>query len=196
MKRSGRAEKCSKRIAQASWRGKLNWPILSPRLTLKLHNIAKWKDFPMRMDRRTVMTGAAALPLSADPVAAQMPPAEDRYQRGLAQLEMVSGPQGVAVVQSLNDIAPDLGRYIVEFAYGDIFARPGLDVKTREIATVAALTAMGTAQPQLKVHLQAALRVGATQKELVETIMQMIPYAGFPAALNAVAVARDVFADE
>lgn len=109
---------------------------------------------------------------------------------------MVSGPQGVAVVQSLNDIAPDLGRYIVEFAYGDIFARPGLDVKTREIATVAALTAMGTAQPQLKVHLQAALRVGATQKELVETIMQMIPYAGFPAALNAVAVARDVFADE
>jgi 4-carboxymuconolactone decarboxylase len=125
-----------------------------------------------------------------------MPPAEDRYQRGLAQLEMVSGPQGVAVVQSLNDIAPDLGRYIVEFAYGDIFARPGLDVKTREIATVAALTAMGTAQPQLKVHLQAALRVGATQKELVETIMQMIPYAGFPAALNAVAVARDVFADE
>jgi 4-carboxymuconolactone decarboxylase len=148
------------------------------------------------MDRRTVMTGAAALPLSADPVAAQMPPTEDRYQRGLAQLEMVSGPQGVAVVQSLNDIAPDLGRYIVEFAYGDIFARPGLDVKTREIATVAALAAMGTAQPQLKVHLQAALRVGATQKELVETIMQMIPYAGFPAALNAVAVARDVFADE
>lgn len=120
---------------------------------------------------------------------------DDRYRRGLAQLEAVSGAQGAAVVQSLDDIAPDLGRYIVEFAYGDIFMRPGLDLKIREIATVAALTAMGTAQPQLKVHIQAALRVGATREELVETIVQMVPYAGFPAALNAIAVARDVFAD-
>jgi 4-carboxymuconolactone decarboxylase len=120
----------------------------------------------------------------------------DRYQRGLAQLEAVSGPHGAAVVESLNDIAPDLGRYIVEFAYGDVFARPGLDVKTRELATVAGLTAMGTAAPQLKVHMQAALRVGATHHELIETLMQMIPYAGFPAALNAVAVAREVFASE
>lgn len=117
-----------------------------------------------------------------------------RYQRGLEQLEAVSGPHGVKVVQSLEDIAPDLGRYIVEFAYGDIFARPGLDVKTRELATVAALTAMGTAAPQLRVHMQAALRVGADRQEIIETVMQMIPYAGFPAALNAVAVARDVFA--
>ena len=117
-----------------------------------------------------------------------------RYQRGLAQLEAVSGPHGTKVVESLEDIAPDLGRYIVEFAYGDIFARPGLDMKTRELATVAALTAMGTAAPQLKVHMQAALRVGANRKEIIETVMQIIPYAGFPAALNAVAVARDVFA--
>lgn len=117
-----------------------------------------------------------------------------RYQRGLAQLKAVSGPHGTKVVESLNDIAPDLGRYIVEFAYGDIFARPGLDMKTRELATVAALTAMGTAAPQLKVHMQAALLVGADRKEIIETVMQMIPYAGFPAALNAVAVARDVFA--
>lgn len=120
----------------------------------------------------------------------------DRYRRGLAQLEAVSGPHGAAVVESLNDIAPDLGRYIVEFAYGDVFARPGLDVKTRELATVAGLTAMGTAAPQLKVHMQAALRVGATRHELIETVMQMIPYAGFPAALNAVAIAREVFASE
>lgn len=121
---------------------------------------------------------------------------DDRYQRGLAQLEAVSGPHGAAVVESLNDIAPDLGRYIVEFAYGDVFTRPGLDVKTRELATVAALTAMGTAAPQLRVHMQASLRVGASQQEIIETVMQMIPYAGFPAALNAVAVARQVFASE
>jgi 4-carboxymuconolactone decarboxylase len=121
---------------------------------------------------------------------------DDRYQRGLAQLEAISGPHGAAVVQSLDDIAPDLGRYIVEFAYGDVFARPGLDARTREIATIAALTAMGTAAPQLKVHMQAALRVGATRQELIETVMQMIPYAGFPAALNAVAIAREVFASQ
>lgn len=118
---------------------------------------------------------------------------DDRYERGLAQLETVSGPHGEAVIKGLDDIAPDLGRYIVEFAYGDVSARPGLDIKTREIATVAALAAMGTARPQLKVHMQAALRVGATRTELIETIMQMIPYAGFPAALNAVAVAREIF---
>jgi 4-carboxymuconolactone decarboxylase len=120
----------------------------------------------------------------------------DRYQRGLAQLEAVSGSHGVAVVESLNNIAPDLGRYIVEFAYGDVFARPGLDLRTRELATVAALTAMGTAAPQLKVHMQAALQVGASREELIETVMQMIPYAGFPAALNAVTVAREVFASK
>ena len=119
----------------------------------------------------------------------------ERYQRGLAQLEAVSGPHGAAVIDSLNDIAPDLGRYVVEFAYGDIFARPGLDVKTRELATVAALTAMGTAAPQLKVHMQASLRVGASRQEIIETILQMIPYAGFPAAINAVTVAQQVFSE-
>ena len=121
---------------------------------------------------------------------------DDRYSRGLEQLEIVAGPHGAAVIRNLEDIAPDLGRYIVEFAYGDIFARPGLDLKTREFATVAALTAMGTAAPQLKVHMQAASRVGATRQEIVETIMQMIPYAGFPAALNAVTIAREVFTGE
>ena len=142
----------------------------------------------MMVDQRTVVAGAAALPPgegSASP---------DRYQRGLDQLRAISGPQGAAVIESLNDIAPDLGRYIVEFAYGDVFARPGLDVKTRELATVAALTAMGTAAPQLKVHMRAALRVGASRQEIVETVMQMIPYAGFPAALNAIGTARDAFA--
>ncbi len=121
---------------------------------------------------------------------------DSRYQRGLAQIEAISGAHGANVVKSLEDIAPDLGRYIVEFAYGDIFARPGLDRKTRELATVAALTAMGTAVAQLKVHMQAALHVGASRQEIIETILQMIPYAGFPAALNAVTVAREVFEAE
>ena len=117
----------------------------------------------------------------------------DRYARGLRTLEQVSGASGDGVIQSLQDIAPDLARFIIEFSYGDIISRPGLDNRSREIASVALLTALGTAQPQLKVHLSAALNVGATQRELAEAIMQMAVYAGFPAALNGMAAAREVF---
>lgn len=148
----------------------------------------------MTMDRRTVMSAAATLPLASGSPATDPLTDATRYQRGLSRLEAVSGSHGVRVVQSLEDIAPDLGRYIVEFAYGDVFARPGLDLKTRELATVAALTAMGTAAPQLRVHMQASLNVGATRQEIIETVIQMVPYAGFPAALNAVTIAREVFA--
>ena len=69
-----------------------------------------------------------------------------------------------------------------------------LDLRSREIAVVAALTALGNATPQLKVHLQAALNVGVTREEIVEVLMQMAVYAGFPAALNGLAAAREVFA--
>ena len=90
---------------------------------------------------------------------------------------------------------PDLGRYAAEFAFGDIFSRPGLDLKTREMISVAALTALGTAGPQLRAHIAAALRVGCTQQEIVEIIIQMAVYAGFPAALNGMQAAREVFAE-
>lgn len=124
----------------------------------------------------------------------QQQPTNDRYARGLAKLREIDGQAGEHVVDSLADIAPDFARYIVEFPFGDIYARPGLDLRSREIATVAALTALGNATPQLKVHLQAALNVGVTRDEIVEILMQMAVYAGFPAALNGMAAAREVFA--
>ncbi len=85
----------------------------------------------MAVDRRT-MIGGAAMPLLGVP--GEGPErsrrmTDERYRRGLAELEKVAGPAGASVVESLADIAPDLGRYIVEFAYGDIFARPGLDTR-------------------------------------------------------------------
>lgn len=119
---------------------------------------------------------------------------DDRYTRGLAKLAEIDGDAGQNVIDGLADLAPDLGRYIVEFAFGDLYARPDLDLKTREIATVAALTAMGTARPQLEVHLRAALNVGCTRAEIVEVIVQMSAYAGFPAALNGIAALRTVLA--
>lgn len=117
---------------------------------------------------------------------------QSRYEAGLARLAEVDGHVGQAVIDSLADLAPDLGRYIIEFGFGDIYSRTGLDLKTRELVTVAALVAMGTARPQLEVHLNGALNVGASREEIVETIIQMSLYAGFPAALNGISALREV----
>jgi 4-carboxymuconolactone decarboxylase len=119
----------------------------------------------------------------------------ERFQRGWEKLKEIDGEAGERVIDSLKDIAPDLGRYTVEFPFGDIYSRPGLDLKSREIATVAALTAMGNAAPQLKVHIHGALNVGCTPQEVIEVIIQMAVYAGFPAALNGAFAAREVFAE-
>ncbi|HBX8399669.1 TPA: carboxymuconolactone decarboxylase family protein, partial [Klebsiella pneumoniae] len=118
----------------------------------------------------------------------------ERYIIGQEMLQRVDGKGGEAVVESLRDIAPDFARYLIEFPFGDIYARPGLDLRSREIATIAALTALGNAEPQLKVHIAAGLNVGLTQEEITEAIMQMAVYAGFPAALNGLFAARAVFA--
>ena len=118
---------------------------------------------------------------------------QGRYKRGLEKLKEIDGEAGERVIERLKDIAPDLARYTIEFPFGDVYSRPGLDLRSREIATVAALTALGNAQPQLKVHINAALNVGCTKEEVVEVIIQMAVYAGFPAALNGIAAAKEVF---
>ena len=118
----------------------------------------------------------------------------ERFITGQEMLQKVDGKGGDAVVESLQDIAPDFAQYLIEFPFGDIYSRPGLDLRSREIATVAALTALGNAAPQLKVHIGAALHVGLTQDEIIEVIMQMAVYAGFPTALNGLFAAKEVFA--
>ena len=122
-----------------------------------------------------------------------MHPAPDRFQSGLARLREIDGEAGQRVLDSLQDIAPDLARYTIEFPFGDIYRRPGLDLRSREMVTVAALAALGTAQPQLKVHIHGALNVGCTRTEVVEILIQMAVYAGFPAALNGMFAAKEVF---
>lgn len=119
---------------------------------------------------------------------------ESRLERGRRALDAIDGLAGSKVVDALADIAPDFATYILEFPFGDIYSRPGLGLREREIATIAALTAMGNAAPQLKVHIQAGLNVGLTREEIVEAIMQMAVYAGFPAALNGLFAAKEIFA--
>ncbi|MFL6361684.1 MAG: carboxymuconolactone decarboxylase family protein [Nitrososphaeraceae archaeon] len=117
----------------------------------------------------------------------------DRYNRGFEKLKEIDGEAGEHVIESLKDISPDLARYIIEFPFGDIYSRTGLDLKSREIATVAALVTMGNALSQLKVHINGALNVGCSQTEVIEVIIQMAVYAGFPAALNGLSAAKEVF---
>ena len=120
--------------------------------------------------------------------------ASDTYLRGWQRLKEVDDQAGEKVIAALQDVAPDLGRHIVEFGFGQIYTRPGLTLRQRELATVAMLAALGNAAPQLKVHVEAALNVGLSREEIVETLIQTAVYAGFPAALNAVFAAQEVFA--
>ena len=119
---------------------------------------------------------------------------QTRFQRGWELLRQVDNSGGEAVISSLADIAPDLGRYIVEFAFGDIYAREGLSLQERELVTIASLLTAGGCEPQLRVHLNGALNVGIPPQKIVEALIHCVPYVGFPRVLNAVFTAGDIFA--
>lgn len=122
-------------------------------------------------------------------------PAGDRRERGLRALEGTSRGAGQAVLDSLKDIAPDMAAFILDFSYGDVFSRPVLSPRRKELAMIAASIARGTMRPQLKVHVKAGLNAGLARQEIVEAAMQMAGYAGFPAALNGLSAVREAFAE-
>ncbi|HWS35157.1 MAG TPA: carboxymuconolactone decarboxylase family protein, partial [Actinoplanes sp.] len=105
----------------------------------------------------------------------------------------IDGHAGTAVIDSLAEISPGLSHHIAAFAFGDIYDRPGLDARSRQLVTIGVLTALGGCEPQLKVHIGAALNVGLTPDEIVEAILHAAVYAGFPRALNATFAAKEVF---
>jgi 4-carboxymuconolactone decarboxylase len=122
-----------------------------------------------------------------------MPSEEIRYERGLFTMRKMFGPGIDSALESLEATSPDLARCLVEFPFADVYARPGLDLKTREMLTVAALIVLGYAQAELKDHMRGALNVGCSPDEILEIVLQMAVYAGFPAALEAVKTAASVF---
>lgn len=103
----------------------------------------------------------------------------ERRKKDLELLKKIDGKGGFEVVERLNKIAPDFGDILVDFPFGEIYSRPGLDLKSRELATIVALTAMGNAIPQLKIHIRGALNTGSSKEEIIEVIIQMAIYAGF-----------------
>ncbi|MNC20513.1 Carboxymuconolactone decarboxylase family protein [compost metagenome] len=117
----------------------------------------------------------------------------ERYNRGWEKLMEVDGTGGAKVIESLKDISPDLGQFVIEFAFGDIYTRDELDLRQRQLITISSLTTLGGCEPQLNVHINAALNVGLSPKQIVEAILHCAPYAGFPRVLNATFVAKDVF---
>lgn len=141
----------------------------------------------------TLGAAAAAAAMPSPLRAAAESAAAERYQRGWEKLKEIDGEAGERVVEALQAVAPDLARYTIEFPFGDVYSRGVLSLKEREIATIAALAALGSAQPQLKVHIHGALNVGCSRAEVVEVFIQMAVYAGFPAAINAMLAAKDVF---
>lgn len=118
-----------------------------------------------------------------------------RFTQGMEQLKAIDGKEGENVIKSLEDIAPDLGKFIVEFAFGDIYTREGLTTEEREMITLSSLLTAGGCEPQLEVHINGALNVGISPEKVIETFLQCIPYTGFPKVLNAVFVAKKVFSE-
>jgi 4-carboxymuconolactone decarboxylase len=116
------------------------------------------------------------------------------YQRGMTELHKQLGPMADAYIQRIKQLAPEFAWVNVTFPFGELYTRDAVDLKTRELCTIAALTVQGSSLPQLKIHIDAALRTGATRAEVVEIITQMIAYCGFPAATNALMTAEAVFA--
>jgi 4-carboxymuconolactone decarboxylase len=126
----------------------------------------------------------------------------ERFKQGLKkfmELDEEAGKQVANAFKSekfLKEGSPDLVRYTTEYPFGDIYSRPNLDLKSREIATISALITLGFAEPQLKFHIKAGLNVGLSESEIREIIIQMSIYAGFPAAVNAMDIANEIFRRE
>lgn len=120
---------------------------------------------------------------------------ETRRARGLRKMTESVGLKGGEVMNHLVEVSPELARFIVDFAYGDVIGRDKLDDRTRALVVVAALAALGNARPQLEVHIGTALNSGCTRDEVLEVLLVIAVYAGFPAALNGLSAAQAALGD-
>ena len=118
----------------------------------------------------------------------------EQFNRGSKLLKEKRPDEYKNLMEGLAKTAPDVAEYVIGFVYGDIWSRKGLKLKSKALVTISALAAMGGVEPQLKSHIGGALKCGCSQKDIIETFMQIIPYAGFSRAINAIKAAQEVFA--
>ena len=120
----------------------------------------------------------------------------DRYRRGVEIIQQLSsGSLEQFLTSRVAEVAPDFARMAIEFPFGDLYSRGNLAFREREIAAISALATLGQAGPQLRTHVAAATNLGVSKAEIVEILMQSAIYAGFPAALNALAGCHDLLAE-
>jgi 4-carboxymuconolactone decarboxylase len=120
---------------------------------------------------------------------------QDRFDHGMKVISRVDGEAGQRVIDALADINPELGHQLVAWAFGDIYDRPGLPPRDRQLITLGMLTALGGCETQLEGHINIALNVGLTPEEIVEALLHSAIYCGMPKALNATFVAKKVFGE-
>ena len=120
----------------------------------------------------------------------------ERYQRGLDRLKELDGQDGVDWARAFADKHPDFARLTVEYPYGDVWTRPQLSDRDREIAVLAALTTLGGVEKELASHVTMARKVGLSREEINEILILMSVYAGFPKALSALEIATVAQASE
>jgi 4-carboxymuconolactone decarboxylase len=118
---------------------------------------------------------------------------DERYERGLAKLLELAGKDGERLVETVEELSPDLARLVVEFGYGDIYSRPGLDLRQRQLIAIAALTALGGAEAQLEYHVRIGLDAGVEPQEIVETLVHCTPFVGLARVLNAARAVKRAF---
>ena len=121
----------------------------------------------------------------------------DRYRRGIEVAEQLAAEKVAHFVESgVAEVAPEFARMVIEFAFGDIYARDALDLRSRELIAIAVLAANGKAGPQLRLHIESAASAGLTKAEIIEVLIQVSLYAGFPASLNALSDCHDLLTDD
>lgn len=119
----------------------------------------------------------------------------ERFERGSKKINELMENADQGVLKGLGKTAPDLANYVLEFIFGDLYSRSGLDLKTKQILTITILATLGNAKPQLAYHINCALNIGISRQEIIDIMTHISGYAGFPAALNGVATAKEVFAE-
>jgi 4-carboxymuconolactone decarboxylase len=119
---------------------------------------------------------------------------QQAYRRGLELFRKMAGPRAEEIRRQWHALAPDFERYVVGFLAGEVWTRPGLDLRTRSLITIAALAATGR-QQGLELNIRMAWNNGVTHAEVVETLLHLAPYVGFPASWDALTLAGRVFAE-
>jgi 4-carboxymuconolactone decarboxylase len=117
----------------------------------------------------------------------------DALDKGRAVVAALNPELEATLAARYDDLVPGFSESLIEWAYGRHYARPGIDLKTRQLCTIAALTAMGgQTAPQLKVNIEHTRAAGASDREIAEVIWQMAVYGGLPAAINGLNALREV----